>query len=120
MTIFWERAAHSNSLLCLFVVLVVSNLGFNDGNSFMIATAPDHFFLLLFRYRNQHVWIYIHMFLTALFHPKNMIRRDELDFDIDTVYFPFQIMTCTVSSLFECTYRGTYHNLLGLLEYIVM
>ena len=50
MATFWEIAAHSVkhmfSLLCPFVVLVVSHLGFNDGNSVLIAPVPGHCFNL--------------------------------------------------------------------------
>ena len=44
MATFWEIAAHSVNhmfpLLCLFVVLVVSHVGFEDGNMFLIAPVP--------------------------------------------------------------------------------
>ena len=46
MANFWERAAHSVnhmfSLLYLFVVLVVSHLGFEGGNLNLIAPFPGH------------------------------------------------------------------------------
>ena len=47
---FGKRASHSVnhmiSLLCIFVVLVVSHLGFDDGNLVLIAPVPGHCFLL--------------------------------------------------------------------------
>ena len=53
MTTFWERAAQSDndmfSLLCLFVALVVSHLGFEDGNFVLIAPVHGLCFPLLFR-----------------------------------------------------------------------
>ena len=47
MATFWERAAHSVnhvvSLLCLFVVLVVSHLRFEGGNLVLLfVTVPGH------------------------------------------------------------------------------
>ena len=46
MLTFWKRAAHSVthmfSLLCLFVVLVVSHLGFEGGNLVLISPVPGH------------------------------------------------------------------------------
>ena len=51
MATFWERAAysvnHMFSLLCLFVVLVVSHLGFEDGNLVLTAPVLGHCFVLL-------------------------------------------------------------------------
>ena len=48
MAIFSERTAHSVnhmfSLLCLFVVLVVSHLGFKGGNLVLIAPVPGQCF----------------------------------------------------------------------------
>ena len=48
MATFWERAANSVndkfSLLCPFVVLVVSYLGFKGGNLVLIAPVPGHRF----------------------------------------------------------------------------
>ena len=48
MTTFWEKAAHSVYrvifLLCLFVVLVISYLGFKGGNLVLIASVPGHCF----------------------------------------------------------------------------
>ena len=44
MATFWESTAHSDhhifSLLCLFVVLVVSHFGFEGGNRIKIAPVP--------------------------------------------------------------------------------
>ena len=49
---FWERAAHSVkhmfSLLYLFVALVVSHLGYEDGNLVLIAAVPGHCFSFTF------------------------------------------------------------------------
>ena len=46
MATFLEKAAHlvnhMFSLLCLFVVLVVSHLGFEDRNLVLIARVPGH------------------------------------------------------------------------------
>ena len=46
MTTFSEKAAHLVNhmfpLLCLFVVLVVSHLGFEDENLVLIALVPGH------------------------------------------------------------------------------
>ena len=48
MVTFWRRAAnsvnHMLSLLCLFVVLVVSILCFEGGNLVLIAPVPGHCF----------------------------------------------------------------------------
>ena len=50
MVTFWERAVrsvdHMFSLLCLFVDLVVSDLGFEDGSLVLIVTMPGCFPLL--------------------------------------------------------------------------
>ena len=44
MVTFWETAAHSVNhmfpLLCLFEVLVVSHVGLEDGNLFLIVPVP--------------------------------------------------------------------------------
>ena len=48
MATIWERDAYSvnqlYSLLCLFVVLVVSYLGLKGGNLVLIAPVPGHSF----------------------------------------------------------------------------
>ena len=48
MATFWERAAYSNtimiSLLCLFVVLVVSKLGFEESYWVLVSPVPDNCF----------------------------------------------------------------------------
>ena len=53
MVTFWERSArsvnHMCSVLCLFVDLVVSHLGFEDGSLFLIVTMPGHCFPLLYK-----------------------------------------------------------------------
>ena len=52
MATFWETATHSInhmfSLLCRFVVLVVSRLGFKSRNLGLIAPVPGHCFPLTF------------------------------------------------------------------------
>ena len=54
---FWERASHSAYhmffLLCLFVVLVVSNFGFVGGDLVLIAPVPDN--CLRFPFHHQDV-----------------------------------------------------------------
>ena len=46
MATFWERAAYSFyrvfSLLCLFVALVVSHIGFEGRTLVLIASVPGH------------------------------------------------------------------------------
>ena len=42
MATFWERAAHSFSLLCLFVAFVVSHFGFEGRLLLLIALVPGH------------------------------------------------------------------------------
>ena len=52
MTTFWERAAHSFNhvftLLCPFIVLAVSHLGFKGGNLVLIVPVPGHWFPFTF------------------------------------------------------------------------
>ena len=52
MATFWERAAHSVnhifSLFCVFVVLVVSHLGFEGGDLVLIVPAHGHCIPLLY------------------------------------------------------------------------
>ena len=53
MTTFWEIAAHSVShlfslYLVLFVILVISHLGFEGGICHLIALVPVHCFLITF------------------------------------------------------------------------
>ena len=52
MTTIWERVHSDNhifSLLCPFVVLVVSHLGFKGGNLFPISLVPGHCFPFTFK-----------------------------------------------------------------------
>ena len=53
MATFWERTAHSDhhifSLLCLFVVLVVSHFGFEGGNRLRLRQFLVVAYLLLFK-----------------------------------------------------------------------
>ena len=52
MATFRERVTysvnHMFSLLCLFVVLVVSRSGFGDGSLVLVAPVPGRCFILLF------------------------------------------------------------------------
>ena len=65
MATFWERTVHSGnhmfSLLCPFVVLVVSDLGFKGGHLILIASIPDHCYLFTF-----DVWFWYVDLLTCI------------------------------------------------------
>ena len=70
MATFWERAANSVfqsyfPCLCIFVVLVVSHLGFEDENLVLIALVPGHCFPFTFHTITQTCPCNIQQYFTA-------------------------------------------------------
>ena len=48
MATFWERAAHVLFVFWLFVILVISRFGFEDGIWVLIAPVPGHCLLVTY------------------------------------------------------------------------